>query len=174
MATIVSRNMIMDDDHEKQLSELISQALGKVPDDNKFTSYMKMQGMQGMQGEVGQQRSLGIQGPCGEPGEPGEPGNQGLITRDANYAIYNKIPASAIEDAVIEILKKRGLFSSEEDVVIDSGLKIKDVKTFTLDEIITTIDSMEKRLDVNRYGLWDNTTEHLIDKEKLIEKFKSL
>jgi hypothetical protein len=45
-------------------------------------------------------------------------------------------------------------------------------KTFTLDEVIKIIESTEKRLNLNTVGIWENKTEELIDKHKLIEKFK--
>jgi hypothetical protein len=47
-------------------------------------------------------------------------------------------------------------------------------KTFTLDEVINTIELFPVKMNMNMGGIWEYSQEHLIDKDKLIEKFKSL
>lgn len=81
------------------------------------------------------------------------------------------INPEAIEDAVLKILEKHGIYSKTIDPNIGYE-KDLNAKTFTLDEVIKIIDSTEKRLNVNTVGIWENKTEELIDKHKLIEKFK--
>lgn len=81
------------------------------------------------------------------------------------------INPEAIEDAVLKILEKHGIYSKTIDPNIGYE-KDLNTKTFTLDEVIKIIDSTEKRLNVNTVGIWENKTEELIDKHKLIEKFK--
>lgn len=60
------------------------------------------------------------------------------------------------------------------DAIDEEDKEYDKPKTFTLDEIINIIDSTDTRLNVNVKGIWENTKEQLIDKDKLIEKFKRL
>lgn len=98
-------------------------------------------------------------------------GAQGVI--DATTYFNSKISADQIEDAVFEIFEKYGLHISNK---VNNIKEIKEEfpKTFNVDEIINIIEQSETRLNVNVNGIWENKVEHLIDKDKLIEKFKSL
>lgn len=91
----------------------------------------------------------------------------------------------SIENAVVELFNKYGVVDKygKDIQPIDTatgfydtsaGYSIPSDKTFTLDEVIKIIESTEKRLNVNTVGIWENKTEELIDKHKLIEKFKNI
>jgi hypothetical protein len=83
------------------------------------------------------------------------------------------ISADNIESAVKELFTKYGVVMTKTPDISIGYLNEEKNKTFTLDEIITIIESMDTRLNVNVHGIWENTQEHLIDKDKLIEKIKS-
>jgi len=84
-----------------------------------------------------------------------------------------KISAPSIEEAVIQILNKYNVYIPAVHEVSVGYSNQNNSKTFTLDEVIKVIESVEPRLNVNTVGIWENKTEPLIDKDKLIEKFKS-
>lgn len=81
------------------------------------------------------------------------------------------INSDAIEDAVLKILNKYNVYIPGA-FDVSMGYSTSTPKTFTLDDIIKIIESMETRFNVNKVGIWENTTEHLIDRDKLIQKFK--
>jgi hypothetical protein len=87
--------------------------------------------------------------------------------------LTGKIDSSAIEEAVLKILNKYNVYipASHE---VSVGYSAYPMKTFTLDEVIKIIESVDKRLNLNVHGIWENHTEDLIDRDKLIQKFKSL
>jgi len=100
--------------------------------------------------------------------------NIGELRMDNNLLVSNeKIDASAIEEAVLKILNKYNVYipASQE---VSIGYSVSTNKTFTLDEVIKIIESVDKRLNLNVHGIFENHSEDLIDRNKLIEKFKNL
>ena len=164
---------------------------------------------QGIQGVAGQQGISGMQGVSGMQGEPGythmgktvfnnDVCIDGMSVRD----FVNNIPVKSIENAVLEILEKHGIYTKDssvriggeiEDADLDADIEDKEDmfgtmgpnddgvqdayqkdKTFTLDEIITIIESFPVKMNINRGGIWEYSQEQLIDKNELIKKLKSL
>ena len=163
---------------------------------NWVEEYTKTLGLIGQRGLSGQMGMSGVQGVCGQQGVSGIQRVQGQLGHHNDVHIdslsvrdfVNNIPAISIENAVLEILEKHGIYTKDSSVRINDDILggtmgpnddgVQDAyqkdKTFTLDEVITIIDSSPVKMNVNRGGIWENTTEHLIDKNELIKKLKSL
>jgi len=99
-----------------------------------------------------------------------------FVNLDGNVLIPTlhpgKIDSEAIEDAVLKILEKHGVYSKTIDPNIGYEKEL-NVKTFTLDEVIKIIEFTPKRLDGNTVGtIWENKSVELVDKYNLIQKFK--
>ena len=60
------------------------------------------------------------------------------------------------------------------DTNYDNSNLIESDKTFTLDEVITIINSIPPEMNVNLGGISEFTKKELIDKKTIIEKFKSI
>ena len=186
MTSLVTRSIsIGAEEEEERLSRLISKIINSTDsttDENKnsYMTHLKIMGMQGIQGSVCQQGSIGI---SGSQGVSGRQGSQGVTSIDQdNQALRVNISSEHIEDTVLKILKKHGVITDEYKIekeqegckghmgIQDFGLEeaYQLDKTFTLDEIITIIDSISIATHSNDF--WK---EDLINKKTLIEKFKA-
>ena len=189
MTSLVTRSIsIGAEEEEERLSRLISKIINSTDsttDENKnsYMTHLKIMGMQGIQGSVCQQGSIGISGSQGVSGVSGRQGSQGVTSIDQdNQALRVNISSEHIEDTVLKILKKHGVITDEYKIekeqegckghmgIQDFGLEeaYQLDKTFTLDEIITIIDSISIATHSNDF--WK---EDLINKKTLIEKFKA-
>jgi len=82
--------------------------------------------------------------------------------------LFEELTYSAFEERVLDVLKKHGIYN--KDVSIGYNI-FNEAKTFTLNEIIIIINSLEVKRFYNSGSLFGNSIDpELIDKNELITK----